>query len=413
MKVFSIDWQLLQILYGLSREEIALLKEDEITSLLSDENLRHANKIHRQLKYELKKRAERPIYQQMLAYALANDGLIKQMKMVFTVFESELFERLTIYTPIDTGNLISSIYSRHIGLDAIQIGYDTNKAAYAYYVHELDNKHPNGGRSEFLLDAVEEAYEKTMASAWQITDKQTASFCTTFLHNLKIMTDIDRNKLAVTISMTPDEKPQYNYSTVLHLMDDSIAADSAHVQEATDAALYKDSYKLMHRLNNTDRPLKMFMNLSTEGKKKLLGVLTASTQWRLMASSALTSKSKRYTSKSAYEKSNRLDNYSNRLFGESAADLAKLDVSDEEELLIENASQSETSAALAQRLISRDALQKKIIYPKLIEKTDRTLAKMEKDARERMKEQQDFEDETEEYAELLAEEAALAPDGTI
>ena len=54
-------------------------------------------------------------------------------------------------TPVDTGNLKNSAYTRKVSDDAVEVGFS---AAYAVYVHEnLEAHHPTG-QAQFLESAL-------------------------------------------------------------------------------------------------------------------------------------------------------------------------------------------------------------------------------------------------------------------
>lgn len=127
-------------------------------------------------------------------------GYVNAMKKVFATFESELYTRLAYYTPVDTGNLLGSIYAKQIGKYAVQIGFSTRQAPYAYYVHELDNKHPNGGQKQFLLDAVTDAWQATFISSYYEDNEQAQDAMQIVLAGLHYFIDTDKHKLAVTIN---------------------------------------------------------------------------------------------------------------------------------------------------------------------------------------------------------------------
>lgn len=65
-----------------------------------------------------------------------------------------------LYTPIDTGLLISSFYYK-TGDRYIELGFDLDKCPYASIVHEKHNvRHPNGGTDQFLYYAVVDAVKQ-------------------------------------------------------------------------------------------------------------------------------------------------------------------------------------------------------------------------------------------------------------
>lgn len=69
----------------------------------------------------------------------------------------DITQLVQIYTPIDTGLLISSFYYK-TGAKSIELGFDLDKCPYASIVHEKHNvRHPNGGTDQFLYHAVVEA----------------------------------------------------------------------------------------------------------------------------------------------------------------------------------------------------------------------------------------------------------------
>lgn len=77
-----------------------------------------------------------------------------QLFNLLSTFAESVIQLLSIYVPIDTGLLLSSFYQR-TGETEIILGFDLTKCPYATIVHETtDVRHPNGGISKFLYQAV-------------------------------------------------------------------------------------------------------------------------------------------------------------------------------------------------------------------------------------------------------------------
>lgn len=84
-----------------------------------------------------------------------DDPILHVQELVQAVFRKTL-DFLYDYTPVDTGNLIDSIYTQNDGI-AFKIGFDMNKAPYAVRQHEdLSLNHVNG-TAKFLEKALTEA----------------------------------------------------------------------------------------------------------------------------------------------------------------------------------------------------------------------------------------------------------------
>lgn len=72
----------------------------------------------------------------------------------------DITQLVQLYTPIDTGLLISSFYYK-TGDRYIELGFDLDKCPYASIVHEKHNvRHPNGGTDQFLYYAVVDAVKQ-------------------------------------------------------------------------------------------------------------------------------------------------------------------------------------------------------------------------------------------------------------
>lgn len=72
----------------------------------------------------------------------------------------DITQLVQLYTPIDTGLLISSFYYR-TGDRYIELGFDLDKCPYASIVHEKHNvRHPNGGTDQFLYYAIVDAVKQ-------------------------------------------------------------------------------------------------------------------------------------------------------------------------------------------------------------------------------------------------------------
>lgn len=327
--------------------------------------------------------------------------VLNRLKQVFTVLESNLYERLAVYTPVDTGNLLSSVYAKHVGSLAIQIGFNTVQAPYAIYVHEiLGNKHPNGGIPQFLLTAFLEAWTQTMGSASEMwlknslsneidaaTKKEMAAF---FFNTLKTMNygiDISKNKLAVTISLASDAPLTNLNSTVLDILD----ATEAHPTETKGKAeaLFKD-YKetLFNYLNDTNLSYEQITSLSTKGRKKL-NLLTLNREYSQDHKS----------NKTWRQRQQRLKNVANKLHKfniEEKNDILKIKTSAADREINTTLFNSDTSSALAVRLDAEGKFIKtKIIYPLILDKVDRQYKKQD-----RLERQAELDAEDEELQEL-------------
>lgn len=88
---------------------------------------------------------------------LTKQELSDKLFELLTDFAHKIIQLLGIYVPIDTGRLLSSFYYK-TGRKEIILGFNLKKCPYATIVHEkVDVRHPNGGISKFLYQAVLDA----------------------------------------------------------------------------------------------------------------------------------------------------------------------------------------------------------------------------------------------------------------
>lgn len=328
--------------------------------------------------------------------------VLNMLKKVFAVLEANLYERLAVYTPVDTGNLLSSVYAKHVGSLAIQIGFNTVQAPYAIYVHEiLGNRHPNGGIPQFLLTAFLEAWAQTMASAeseWQSTLAQGSSadvvarrdMFSFFINTLKTMNygiDISKNKLAVTISLASDSPLTNLNSTVLDIMD-ATKDNPAHAKSKAEA-LFKD-YKetLFNYLNDTNLSYEQIASLSYKGRKKL-NLLTLNREYSQDHKSNKTWRQRQQRLKNVAAKLHRFNI-------EEKNDILRIKTSATDRDINTAVFNSDTSSALAVRLAAEGKFIKtKIVYPLILDKVDRQYKKQD-----RLERQAELDAEDEELQEL-------------
>lgn len=315
--------------------------------------------------------------------------VLNMLKKVFAVLEENLYERLAVYTPVDTGNLLSSVYAKHVGSLAVQIGFDTSQAPYAIYVHEiLENHHPNGGIPQFLLTAFLEAWTQTMASAeseWfnSIYQDDSADVVARrdmfnfFVNTLKTMNygiDISKNKLAVTISLASDAPLTNLNSTILDIMD-ATKDNPAHAKSKAET-LFKD-YKetLFNYLNDTSLSYEQITSLSYKGRKKL-NLLTLNREYSQDHKSNKTWRQRQQRLKNVAAKLHRFNI-------EEKNDILRIKTSAADRKINTALFNSDTSSALAVRLAAEGKFIKtKIVYPLILDKVDRQYKKQDRLDRE-------------------------------
>lgn len=297
--------------------------------------------------------------------------MILAIKKMFAVLESNFYDRLAVYTPVDTGNLLSSLYTRHIGLFSIQIGFNTHKAPYAIYVHECDYKHPNGGIAQFLLIAFTEAWMYTRAALNELPhegrvyeDDQT-TMMSELLNNMTYTIDISKNKLAVTISLVTGH-PELGNMQLADLADDLDGSDAKEIMEQQ----LKDYTQYVFNLSNTTKiPNAKLNSLSRPAKKKL----TLFSLYKQLDENSV-------SSQSARKRAERLENTAKSLYKttEIYEQAASIKLKSNEQQVVAEMLNTNTDLSLAARLSAREHMNKKIIYPLIIEQLDKEQRKAER-----------------------------------
>ena len=291
--------------------------------------------------------------------AIIRMGYMNAMKKVFYTFESALYTRLAYYTPVDTGNMLGSVYAKHQGEYAVTIGFNTNKAPYAFYVHELDNRHPNGGQKQFLLDAVTDAWQATLIASLDEADEQTSDAMQIVLSGLHYFVDIDKHKLAVTVNGKYDNM----FATFNNL----------EVDEAAETRLKSNLEEAKQRATkgqNSEYFTKAASMLSDGGLMALQAYFAAERQADLFNDNG------EITTKTAQAKFDRLEGFTKSMTGKSNDDYLDYAMN-----AMSNSPESRTFGSLmnmepainpARLTFERIMQNARIIYPAFIDEAERT-----------------------------------------
>jgi hypothetical protein len=287
------------------------------------------------------------------------------MKQVFAVLESNFYDRLAVYTPVDTGNLLSSLYAKHIGLFTIQIGFNTHQAPYAIYVHEcLDYRHPNGGIAQFLMVAFTEAWMYTRVAlndylnADSTLDDAIKKLIDRQLNGMNYTIDISKNKLAITISMLHD----YHELNNMHLDELADSLEGSDAKEILEQQFKEYSQYVFNLSNTTKIPNANLRGLSPKAKKKF----TLFSLYKRLDENGV-------SSQTARKRAERMENTAKSLYKttEIYEQAAKIKLSSSEQTLVDDMLNANTDLSLAVRLSARERMNKKIIYPLILDQIDR------------------------------------------
>ena len=344
-------------------------------------------------------------FEELKATLAADREMLNMLKGVFYTLETNLYERLAVYTPVDTGNLISSLYAKHVGLLAVQIGFNTTQAPYAMYVHERNTHHPNGGISQFLLQGFVEAWMQTMASAVEYSQINVdQDFFYAVLRSMNYGIDIAKNKLAVTVSL--GSSPLTNLNSILENSLDAIQSDAAKVKGEFETQFSEYRKALYNYLNDSNISLERLEKMSRKGRKK----------WNLFELN------REYTSdhkstKSWRQRQDRLAKTAKSLHKfdvEDREDIYKIRSSAEDKKLIPSLYQSGTGMTLSTRLAVEGSIDKRIIYPLILDKVTTDLKRQQKEAERALEDEDEITDDdlyiSDDFDGLLDENAVLAAD---
>jgi hypothetical protein len=345
------------------------------------------------------KAIERASAAEMQQALYADRIMLKLLKETFYILESNLYERLAVYTPVDTGNLLASVYAKHIGYFGIQIGYNTAQAPYAVYVHEAsNNRHPNGGIDQFLLVGFIEAWTQTMASAMEFAASnltvEDKTFYSQVLSYMNYGIDISKDNLSVTISLSPNS-PLTNLNETLHTLGESISIDPATARASAEELLKDYKETLLNYLNESDFSVEQLEGLSRKTKKKM--------SLRAL-SNEVAAENEKDSTKSRRARIDRLQKTAKGLFKFNLEDTDKINAIKagyNNSKTAYSVADGTSSIALSLRIAASDYFSDKIVYPLVIDKVESQIRREERIAREQEEYDELYGDE--DYSDLMDE----------